>query len=105
MSINARTATAADFDNMAQRDANAFWGWLITSAITWYFLHWWLLIPATLCLWSMTSSVSSSMMEKKLRDGTYKIPNPYNCAPYGVANNIKSSYLTHHCSGTPNGAP
>lgn len=91
MSINARTATANDFDNMAQRHANAFWGWLVTSVITWYFLHWWLVIPATLSLWSMTSSVGSSVMAKKLRDGTYEIPNPNNGAPDGDANNIKSS--------------
>lgn len=87
--INARTATADDFDKIAQSHSNAFWGWLITSVITWYFLHWWLLIPATLSLWSMTSSVSSSMMAKKLRDGTYKILNPNNGAPDGDANNIQ----------------
>jgi len=37
MALNARTATAKDFDKAAQKHANATWFWVILAAIIFYF--------------------------------------------------------------------
>ncbi len=85
MAINAKTATAANFDKVAQEHANATWFWLILAAIIFYFFEWWALIPAVLGLFAIIQSVSSTKQAKHLRNGTYKIPNPNNGAPNGDA--------------------
>jgi MFS superfamily sulfate permease-like transporter len=81
------TATAADFDAAAQRHANAFWLWLIGAAVVWYFARWWAAIPAVLAAWAVASSVGATIMARRLRAGTYKLPNPNNGAPDGDARN------------------
>ena len=78
----ARDATPEDFDKKAQEYANNFWLWAIASGTTYYFLHWWCLIPATFALLTIAYSVSSTKMADKLRKGTYPIPSPNNDTYY-----------------------
>ena len=78
MGLDARTATAKDFDNVAQKHANSAWGHLILSGLIFYFFEWWALIPGVFCVFSIMRSVSSTIQAGKLRNGTYKIPNPNN---------------------------
>jgi len=87
MSIDARNATAQDFDKAAQEHANATWFWLILAAIILYFFQWWAVIPAALGLLAIVQSVSSTKQAASLRNGTYKTPNPNNGAPDGNASN------------------
>ena len=75
MALNARTATAKDFDNAAQQNANAAWFWLVIAALICYFFGWWSLIPSALGALSVMQSVSATLNAGRLRDGTYKIPN------------------------------
>lgn len=90
MPINARTATAADFDAAAQKHANAFWFFLAVAGVTYYFLGWWATIPGVLVIWAGISSVSATKQAINLRNGTYRIPNPNNGAPDGDARNINN---------------
>jgi hypothetical protein len=83
MEINARTATAADFDTAAQKHANAAWLYAIAAGITYYFLEGWALIPGILSVWCVISSFSATKQASALRSGTYVIPNPNNGAPDG----------------------
>lgn len=78
MVLNARTATAKDFDEAAQKHANGFWANLILSGVIFYFFEWWALIPGIFCIFSIVRSISATVQAGKLRDGTYKIPNPNN---------------------------
>lgn len=87
MGIDARTATAADFDASAQKHANAFWVWLVITGIIFYFFKWWSVIPAVLAIWAVVSSIGATKAASNLRNGTYKIPNPNNGAPDGDARN------------------
>ena len=86
--VNARTATAADFDAAAQRHANSFWFWLIVAAVVYYFYGWWAAAPGLLSVWSIISSVSATKQADRLRKGTYRIPNPNNGAPDGDVRNL-----------------
>ncbi|PHZ85934.1 hypothetical protein [Paremcibacter congregatus] len=88
MSLNARNATAADFDSVAQQHADATWKWLILGGIIYYFFDWWAIAPGLLALLAIVQSVSATLQAQKLRKGTYKIPNPNNGAPDGDARNI-----------------
>ena len=87
MALNARTATAKDFDKAAQRHANATWLWGIVAAVVFYFYQWYALIPAAYAVFKIIQSVSSTNNATKLRNGTYPIPNPNNGAPDGDASN------------------
>ena len=87
MKINARNATAQDFDRAAQEHANATWLWLILAGVIFYFFQWWAIIPAALGLFAIIQSISSTNQAGHLRNGTYKIPNPNNGAIDGNANN------------------
>ena len=78
MGLNARTATAKDFDEAAQNYANAAWLYGILSGIIFYFYGWWALISGALTLLKIIQSVSSTKQAGNLRNGTYKIPNPNN---------------------------
>ena len=78
MGIDARTATAKDFDNAAQKNANAAWFYLVLSGVIFYFFEWWALIPGVSCVFSIVTSVEATKKAQSLRDGTYKIPNPNN---------------------------
>ena len=86
--LNARNATAADFDKKAQEHANATWGFAVISGLVAYFVgsYWWV-IPALLAAWTMIQSMGSTTYARKLREGTYPIPNPNNGAPDGDAKN------------------
>jgi hypothetical protein len=84
---DARNATAADFDQAAQRSANAFWVFLIVSGVTYYFAGWWAAIPSALAILGVVRSISSTRYAQQLRCGTYRIPNPNNGAPDGDARN------------------
>ncbi|PCI32355.1 MAG: hypothetical protein COB54_07605 [Alphaproteobacteria bacterium] len=88
MAINARNATAADFDKAAQQKANSTWSWLIFAGIIYYFFDWWAIIPGLLMLLNGVQSVSATLQARHLRKGTYKIPNPNNGAPDGDASNM-----------------
>lgn len=79
--LNARTATARDFDAAAHRHANGFWLWLIISVVVGYLWAWWALLPAALCLLKAFQSISSTRQAANLRKGTYRIPNPNNGIP------------------------
>lgn len=85
--MDARTATAADFDRAAARHANAFWLWAIISAAVAFFIGWWALLPGLGAALSLLSSVQCTLSADHLRKGTYRIPNPNNGAPDGDANN------------------
>ncbi len=90
--VNARTATAIDFDKAAQEHATAFWFLLIATALTWWlFSIWWSAIPAILAIFSAIRSVGATMAASSLRKGTYKIPNPNNGRPDNGARNVESS--------------
>ena len=78
MSLNARNATAKDFEAAAQSHANASWFYGILSVIIFNFLGFWGLIPLALTIISIIKSTSSTKMAMDLRNGTYKIPNPNN---------------------------
>jgi hypothetical protein len=78
MKLNARSATAADFDASAQKHANAFWFWLVTAVGIYYFIGWWAVFPALGAGWSAVSRVVTTIQAKKLRQGTYGISNPNN---------------------------
>lgn len=79
--LNARTATAKDFDVAAQRHANGFWLCLIISVVVGYLWGWWVLLPAAICLLKAAQSISSTRQAGNLRKGTYRIPNPNNGIP------------------------
>ena len=87
MALNARTATAKDFDKAAQKHANATWFWVILTAIIFYFFKWYAAIPAALAVFTIMQSISSTKNASRLRNGTFKILNPNNGAPDGDASN------------------
>lgn len=89
--IDASTATAKDFDNAAQKHANAFWVWLIATGIVGFFLQWVAIIPAIFMILLIIKSISSTSCADQLRKGTYRIANPNNGAPDGNANNWSSN--------------
>ena len=70
MGLDARTATAKDFDAAAQKNANAAWFYLILSGVIFYFFEWWALIPGAFCIFSIVSSVGATKQAQSLRDGT-----------------------------------
>ncbi len=76
--INARTASASDFDAAAHSNANAFWIWAIVAGIVFYFLKWWSVIPALFAIWCAITSIGATRAASSLRKGTYRIPNPNN---------------------------
>ena len=86
--LNARTATAADFDRAAQAHANATWFWGVVALAVGYFFHWWAIAPGVFACIAILKSVSSTNCAVALRKGTYSIPNPNNGAPDGDANNF-----------------
>lgn len=92
--MDARTATAADFDAAAQRWANSFWFFAIATAIVGFVAGWFAVIPGALTAYCVIQSVSATAMAGKMRAGTYPIPNPNNGAPDGDARNIAPR--THH---------
>ncbi len=79
--IDARTATAKDFDAAAQKHANASWVYLLISIAVGYFWKWWALIPAALWLFEVIQSIAATKQASNLRNGTYRIPNPNNGEP------------------------
>lgn len=82
MPIDARTATAEDFEAAAQKSANATWGWLIVAGIVYYFWGWAAAaLPGFLALLAVVQSVASTKQADNLRKGTYRIPNPNNGKP------------------------
>ena len=91
MSINARTATAKDFERAAQNHANSFWGWAVVSGIVFYFAGLFGFIPGVIAVYSVNNSVGASSAAMALKKGTYKIPNPNNGAPDGDARNWEQS--------------
>ena len=78
MTLDARTATAKDFDEAAQSKANFAWGFGVLTAIIFYFFSLWALIPGALTLLTIIKSISATKQASNLRNGTYKIPNPNN---------------------------
>jgi len=94
MNVDARTATAADFDAVAQSWANRTWFWGIAAAIVGFLAGWFALIPGGLAALCIIKSVSSTLMAGKLRAGTYPIPNPNNGAPDGDARNLPARSST-----------
>tara|TARA_B100001093_G_scaffold515189_1_gene590960 strand:- start:1341 stop:1595 length:255 start_codon:yes stop_codon:yes gene_type:complete len=78
MSLNARTATAKDFDEAAQSKANFAWGFGVLTSIIFYFFSWWALVTGAITLLTIIQSVSATKQASNLRNGTYKIPNPNN---------------------------
>jgi hypothetical protein len=79
--VDARTATAADFERAAQRHANLFWVWLVVAALAWWLVApVWAAIPGLLALFSAVSSVAATRSASKLREGSYAIANPNNGA-------------------------
>jgi hypothetical protein len=60
MEINARTATAADFDTAAQKHANAAWFWVIVTGVTYYFFEGWAVISGMVFVWFVISSIGAT---------------------------------------------
>ena len=89
MAINARTATAQDFDKAAQKNANSTWLWAILSVVIFYFFYWYAIITAVIAIFYFFQSIYSTNCASKLRNGTYSIPNPNNGAPDGDASNFE----------------
>lgn len=86
--VDARSATAADFDRAAQRQANAFWGWAVVAGLVWWQASvWWAIIPALAAVWYAVGSVVCTRSAGKLRAGTYRLLNVNNGAPDGDARN------------------
>lgn len=87
--VNARTATARDFDKAAQRNADAFWLWLVVGGVVWFLVSWgWAIIPAAVAVYCAFNSMYSTRAAQALRSGSYRIPNPNNAAPDGDASNL-----------------
>lgn len=88
--VDARSATAADFDRAANRNASAFWGWFITAGVVWFLAPswWWALVPGLLCMWNAANSFGATRAAQALRNGTYRIANPNNGAPNGDASSV-----------------
>lgn len=85
--VDARSATAADFDRAAQRHANTFWFCLVVAGVVWWFAGWWAAIPGAVAVWCAVSSIGATRAGMHLRRGTYKVWNPNNGAPDGDAAN------------------
>ena len=85
--VDAQTATAADFDHVAQTHANFAWFWGLVSVAIGYFFHWWAILPAAITIWAASRSVICTSFAMKLRNGTYPINNPNNGAPDGDCKN------------------
>jgi len=86
--MDARSATAADFDEAAQRNANAFWLFAIVTGVVWWFASmWWAIVPGLVAAYCVVASISCTMNATKLREGRYRLPNPNNGAPDGDARN------------------
>ena len=88
MSLNARTATAKDFERAAQKHANSFWVWAVITGIVSYFGGMFGFIPGVIAVFCIIQSVGATSAAMALRKGTYKIPNPNNGAPDGDARNL-----------------
>ena len=88
--VNARTATAADFEAAAQAHARAFWVYAALAGITAYFFRWWAVIPALLATLMVIKSVGAGRAAQQLRAGTFPVPNPNNGAPEGDIANLRS---------------
>jgi hypothetical protein len=93
MSIDARNATAEDFEKAAQEHANASWFWLILAGVIFYFFQWWAAIPATIGVFTIIQSISSTKQATNLRNGTYRIPNSNNGVPENQSNESGSQDL------------
>lgn len=89
--VDARTATAADFDTAAQSWANKTWFWGIAAAVVGFLAGWFALIPAGVAALCIIQSVGATWSAGRLRAGTYTIPNPNNGAPNGDAQNLSTS--------------
>jgi len=89
MRLDARTATAKDFDIAAQKHANAFWFYLVLAVVIFYFFKFWAIIPGILAIYTAIQSIGATKAASSLRNGTYKIPNPNNGAPDGDIRNYK----------------
>jgi hypothetical protein len=89
--IQARNATAGDFERVAQSHANAFWWRAIATGIVFYFFGAYAWIPGGLAVLSVIQSIGASSAAMSLKKGTYRIPNPNNGAPNGDARNWNKS--------------
>lgn len=85
--VDARNATARDFEQAAHRHAIAFWIWLAGGLIVFFKWRWWAAIPAVLSLLSIVKSIGGGHAANQLRQGTFPIPNQNNGAPDGDAAN------------------
>lgn len=83
--VDARTATAADFDDAAQQQANKAWVWAVMTGVTVWLGGWYGAIPGFVTFMAIVKSVVATSCASKLRAGTYSIPNPNNGAPDGDA--------------------
>lgn len=88
MGVDARTATAADFDAAAQAWANWAWLWAIVGGVVGCFAGLLAVIPGAISLVCVIQSVGATSSAGKLRAGTYRIPNPNNGAPNGDARGL-----------------
>lgn len=90
MSVNARTATAADFDKAAQENANNFWFCLLITAVVFWLWRGWAWLPGICAVWQIIRSVGCTNAANHLRKGTFTVPNPNNGAPDGDARNYQT---------------
>jgi hypothetical protein len=88
--VNARTATASDFDKAAESSARAFWVAAIIAVALWWFAGlWYAAVPGLAALFFGFQVVSAGRAAAKLRAGLYRIPNTNNGAPDGDASNYQ----------------
>lgn len=86
--VNARTATAADFDKASENNARAFWLTVVIAGMVWWFAGgWWAVLPAVISLYCAAQAVGANRAAAKMRAGTYRIPNVNNGAPDGDKRN------------------
>ena len=65
-------ATASDFEKEAQKAANAFWIWLITTAIMVYFFGWWWLLMGLFCVYCIFESLMDTRAAMRLKKASMK---------------------------------
>lgn len=70
MSVNPYNVSSKEFEVAAQRNANAFWFWLIITIIIYALLNWWAIIPAFISVFCAIASVSATRRANYLQKVT-----------------------------------
>ena len=66
--MNYDDGSIAYFEKAAQKSADAFWFFLLITALIVYFYKWFALIPLLLAVWCAASSISCTSKANELRE-------------------------------------